>query len=164
MREFTRDEGPRRASRGWGRSKPLSCNACSTQNIPLPCGADLAASITVRIASTADSAAINSSFDNFAKSRAIGILHEWVARENNRIATIARYTRGTRDDFRPDSDVDVLIQLRQGETMSLEKFIDMRDELIAMFGREVDLVEKPLLRNPYRRDEILRTREVLYAA
>ena len=69
-----------------------------------------------------------------------------------------------RDDFGPDSDVDVLIQLQAGETMSIEKYVDMRDELVTMFGREVDLVEKPLLRNPYRRDEILRTREVLHAA
>ena len=81
-----------------------------------------------------------------------------------KLAEFSLFGSVLRDDFRPDSDIDVLIQLQPGETMSLEKFIDMRDELIAMFGREVDLVEKPLLRNPYRRDEILRTREVLYAA
>jgi predicted nucleotidyltransferase len=41
----------------------------------------------------------------------------------------------------------------------------MRDELSAMFGgREVDLVQKRLLKNPFRRHEILTTREVLYAA
>lgn len=99
-------------------------------------------------------------------------MHPAIAIPADRIADFCRHWKLTefslfgsvlRDDFRPDSDVDVLIQLQQGETMSLEKFIDMRDELIAMFGREVDLVEKPLLRNPYRRDEILRTREVLYA-
>jgi len=69
-----------------------------------------------------------------------------------------------RDDFRPESDVDVLIQMRPGEKMTLEKFIDMRDELVAMFGREVDLVEKPLVRNLYRRREILRTCRVYYEA
>lgn len=70
-----------------------------------------------------------------------------------------------RDDFSPQSDVDVLISLRAGEMMTPEKYLDMRDELSAIFdGREVDLVQKRLLKNPFRRHEILMTREVLYAA
>ena len=81
-----------------------------------------------------------------------------------KLAEFSLFGSVLRDDFRPDSDVDVLIQLLPGEMMSIEKFMDMRDELNAMFGREVDLVEKPLLRNRFRRDEILRTRQVLHAA
>lgn len=67
-------------------------------------------------------------------------------------------------DFRPVSDIDVLIELEAGEQMTIERFLALKDELESLFGRSVDLVEKPLLRNPYRRGEILRTREVLYAA
>ena len=67
--------------------------------------------------------------------------------------------------FRPDSDVDILINLQPGQTMTLESFLDMRDELSAMFdGREIDLVQKRLLKNPFRRHEILTHREILYAA
>jgi hypothetical protein len=40
----------------------------------------------------------------------------------------------------------------------------MEEELKTMFGREVDVVEKQLLRNPFRRHEILTTRQILYAA
>ena len=70
-----------------------------------------------------------------------------------------------RDDFGPHSDVDVLITLVPGETMTVEKYLDMCDELSSIFGdREIDLVQKRLLKNPYRRHEILRTLEVLYAA
>jgi uncharacterized protein len=70
-----------------------------------------------------------------------------------------------RDDFGPHSDVDVLIALAEGVTLTPESYLDMRDELSALFGgREVDLVQKRLLRNPYRRAEILQTRQVLYAA
>lgn len=70
-----------------------------------------------------------------------------------------------RDDFGPGSDIDVLIALKHGQTMTIEKYLDMRDELSTMFGgREVDLVQKRLLKNPFRRHEILTTREVLYAA
>lgn len=42
--------------------------------------------------------------------------------------------------------------------------IEMRDELARTFGRPVDVVEKEALRNPWRRYEILRTREIVYAA
>jgi uncharacterized protein len=70
-----------------------------------------------------------------------------------------------RDDFRPDSDVDVLLSLEPGQSMTVESFLDMREELSAMFGgREVDLVQKRLLKNPFRRYDILTTREVVYAA
>jgi len=40
----------------------------------------------------------------------------------------------------------------------------MKDELKAVFGREVDLLEKEAIRNPYRRRSILTEQEVLYAA
>lgn len=69
-----------------------------------------------------------------------------------------------RDDFGPESDVDVLVSFLPGEQMTFEGFLDMRDELASLFGRNVDLVEKRLLRNPFRRHEILTTRRVVYAA
>ena len=70
-----------------------------------------------------------------------------------------------RDDFRPDSDIDVLISFAPGGEMTFENFLEMRDELSAIFGgRPIDLVEKRLVKNPFRRHEILTTREVVYAA
>jgi len=68
------------------------------------------------------------------------------------------------DDFRPDSDVDVLISLQENESLSMSDFLDMIEELKDIFGREVDLLEKETLRNPFRRHSILSSREVLYAA
>ena len=81
------------------------------------------------------------------------------------VQELALFGSVLRDDFAPDSDVDVLLTLEPGQTMTVEKYLDMRDDLSAMFGgREVDLVQKRLLKNPFRRHEILTTREVLYAA
>ena len=69
-----------------------------------------------------------------------------------------------REDFGPESDVDVLIALRAGTTMTLEAHMAMREEISGMFGgREVDMVRREYLKNPYRKAEILRTREVMYA-
>ena len=47
-----------------------------------------------------------------------------------------------RDDFRADSDVDVLVTFAPNESWSLLDLIAMRDELKMLFGREVDLAEE----------------------
>ena len=80
------------------------------------------------------------------------------------IAELSVFGSVLRDDFRPDSDVDVLVTFQRGAGMTFEGFLDMRDELASIFGREVDLVEKRLITDPFRRHEILTTRKVLYAA
>ena len=67
-----------------------------------------------------------------------------------------------RADFRPDSDVDVLVSIDPKARIGLFEIIDMKLELQDMFKRPVDLVEKEGLRNPYRRREILRTAQVVY--
>ena len=48
--------------------------------------------------------------------------------------------------------------------MGFFDFVDMIDELKSIFGRNVDLVEKDSLRNPFRRQRILAGNEVIYAA
>jgi predicted nucleotidyltransferase len=68
------------------------------------------------------------------------------------------------EDFRPDSDIDVLVSFRDDAGWGLFDFVDMIDELKAIFGRKVDLVEKDSLRNPFRKQMILSTNEVIYAA
>jgi predicted nucleotidyltransferase len=68
-----------------------------------------------------------------------------------------------RDDFRPDSDIDVLLSIDPKAHIGLFELADMKIELQDMFKRPVDLVEKEGLRNPYRRREILSTAQVVYA-
>ena len=68
-----------------------------------------------------------------------------------------------RDDFKPDSDIDVLVTFSPEAQWSLWDFPQMQDELKAIFGREVDIVEKDALKNPFRRHSILTTRQVVYA-
>jgi len=85
------------------------------------------------------------------------------ARQHN-LSELAIFGSVLRDDFRGDSDVDVLYELLPGDHMSIEKYLAMKDGLEALFARPVDLVRKSLLRNPYRRAAILNTRRVVYAA
>ena len=68
-----------------------------------------------------------------------------------------------RDDFGPESDVDVLVKISKEAVCGLYEWMDMIDELEIMFERRVDLVEASGLRNPYRRYEIAKTKQVIYA-
>jgi hypothetical protein len=81
------------------------------------------------------------------------------------IAELSLFGSILRDDFGPDSDVDVLIHFAPGGEMTLENWIEMREELSTLFdGRKIDLVERALVRNPFRRHEILNNRRIVYVA
>jgi uncharacterized protein len=69
-----------------------------------------------------------------------------------------------RDDFRPDSDVDVLVTFSEGAQISLFDLVQMKLELEEIFHRPVDVIEKDALENPFRKREILNTAQVIYAA
>jgi predicted nucleotidyltransferase len=81
-----------------------------------------------------------------------------------RITELALFGSVLRDDFRPDSDVDVLVSFEPDAPWSLWDLSRMREELEEIFGRGVDLVEKKGLRNPFLRHSVLTTRQVVYAA
>lgn len=72
-----------------------------------------------------------------------------------------------RDDFRPDSDVDVLVTFAPDSRVSLFDLVRMEDELKNLFGRDVDLVERAVIEkseNYIRRKSILSNTQVVYAA
>jgi predicted nucleotidyltransferase len=81
-----------------------------------------------------------------------------------RVRELSLFGSAVRDDFRADSDVDVLVSFEPTAGWSLLDLVAMQEELEAMVGRHVDLVEQEALRNPYRRAAILNSKRVLYAA
>jgi len=80
-----------------------------------------------------------------------------------RIRELCLFGSALRDDFGPGSDLDFLVSFEPETPWDLFDLVAMKAELEAHYGRSVDLVEKEALRNPWRKREILRTREVLYA-
>ncbi|MBF0290855.1 MAG: nucleotidyltransferase domain-containing protein [Nitrospinae bacterium] len=84
--------------------------------------------------------------------------------KRRRISRFAFFGSVLRDDFGPDSDVDVLVEFEPGLGITFANRVEMLDELSAMFGRETDLVDKRYLNNPYRRYEIVSSAETVYAS
>lgn len=72
-----------------------------------------------------------------------------------------------REDFRPDSDVDVLVTFFPNVHWGLTETIQMQDELETLFGRKVDFVIKSAIersQNWMRKQHILQSAQVLYVA
>lgn len=70
-----------------------------------------------------------------------------------------------REDFGPESDVDVLVTFSPEATWGLFDLVRMEEELSRLFGRKVDLVERPAVErseNYLRRESILSSIEPLY--
>jgi len=82
-----------------------------------------------------------------------------------KITEFALFGSVLRDDFQPDSDVDVLVNFAEDARWSLFDLVSMQEELSVIFGREVDLVSRRGIehsRNPIRREAILSSAEVVY--
>jgi uncharacterized protein len=81
-----------------------------------------------------------------------------------RIEELALFGSVLREDFSSESDIDVLVTFSPDAHLSLLDFVEMKEELQEILHRKVDLVSKGGLRNPFRRHEILSTRQIVYAA
>lgn len=83
------------------------------------------------------------------------------------IDQLALFGSVLRDDFRPDSDVDVLVCFHPQARHTLFDLVHMQEELKQIFGREIDLVSRrglEMSRNYIRKKAILDSAEVVYGA
>jgi predicted nucleotidyltransferase len=82
----------------------------------------------------------------------------------HRVRRLALFGSVLREDFGPESDVDVLVEFEPGRTPSFFRIFDMEDELSKLLGgRRVDL-QTPEDLSPYFRDEVVRKAQPVYDA
>ena len=83
--------------------------------------------------------------------------------QGNQIRTLSVFGSALREDFGPDSDVDILVEFDDDAVVTLLDMARMEIELSEMIGRQVDL-RTPQELSRYFRDEVLATAVVRYAA
>ncbi|MEQ6340975.1 MAG: nucleotidyltransferase family protein [Gammaproteobacteria bacterium] len=83
--------------------------------------------------------------------------------ERNAVRELALFGSVTRADFRPDSDVDVLVEFKPEAKVGFMALSRMQRELSDLFHRPVDLVPKKGLK-PVIELQIMQERQILYAA
>ena len=89
------------------------------------------------------------------------IVHLCVKYNINELSVFGSSIRG---DFSKDSDIDFLVSFKKNSDISLFDIMDLEREFTELIEREVDVVEKESLKNPIRKDIILSSREIIYAA
>ena len=85
----------------------------------------------------------------------------------NHICGLAFFGSVLRDDFRSDSDVDVLVEFEPGQELSLMELVAMENELSEILGRKADMVERQSVEqseNYIRRRYVLQSLEKVYVA
>jgi predicted nucleotidyltransferase len=85
----------------------------------------------------------------------------------HRVYTLELFGSVLREDFRPDSDVDILVEFEREAHPGLFDLARMQFELEEILGRTVDLVERSAVeksRNYLRRKDILSSAQIIYAA
>jgi hypothetical protein len=83
--------------------------------------------------------------------------------EEYHVRELALFGSARTDDFRPDSDIDLLVQFEPDAHVGFLGFAALQRRLSEVLGRKVDLVPKDGLK-PIIRDEVLASAEVIYAA
>jgi uncharacterized protein len=85
-----------------------------------------------------------------------------------KIIELALFGSVLRDDFQPDrSDVDILVVFHPEAHWTLFDLVDIQDDFKKILGQDVDLVERASIEqshNPLRKQEILSSLKVIYAA
>lgn len=77
------------------------------------------------------------------------------------IRWLALFGSVLRDDFRPDSDVDVLLEFEPGQRYTYFTLARIEEDLSTLLGRKVDL-HMPRTLHPFLRDKVLGQAEALY--
>ena len=84
-----------------------------------------------------------------------------------KVSELAFFGSVLREDFRPGSDIDLLVSFNPKARISLFDLVRMQNELKGIFGRDVDLVERSAIEkseNYIRRKNILNNTKVIYEA
>ena len=81
--------------------------------------------------------------------------------KKNGIRRFSLFGSVLRDDFGPDSDVDVVAEFEPGVRFGLFELVDMQDELSAIVGRKAEIFEFPALR-PWMQEEVAGSMELFY--
>ena len=87
--------------------------------------------------------------------------------EKWRVAKLDLFGSALRDDFRPDSDIDILVSFDSEASPTLKMYAQMEDELASIFERSVDLVSRVAVeesRNWIRKQDILKSARPIFRA
>jgi len=83
--------------------------------------------------------------------------------EQNGIDSLFAFGSVVTDSFRPDSDIDFIVDIDDNDPVSYsDKYFNLKFKLEEIFQRKIDLLEQKSIRNQILRNEIDRTKVLIY--
>ena len=83
----------------------------------------------------------------------------------NRVINLYVFGSVLREDFEDTSDIDMIVEIDSNDPLDYaDKYFNLKFSLQDIFKREVDLLENKAIRNPYIRENIDKTKSLVYGA
>ncbi len=83
--------------------------------------------------------------------------------ELNKVKTLFAFGSITTDKFRPDSDIDLIVDIDENDPISYsDKYFNLKFQLEEILKRQIDLLEQKAIRNRFLKKEIDQTKVLIY--
>lgn len=83
--------------------------------------------------------------------------------ELNKVSTLFAFGSVTTDKFKPDSDIDLVVEIDDNDPISYsDKYFNLKFQLEEILKRQIDLLEQKAIRNRFLKSEIDRTKVLIY--
>jgi uncharacterized protein len=83
--------------------------------------------------------------------------------QENRVKNLYVFGSVLREDFKDSSDIDLVVEIDSDDPLDYaDRYFNLKFSLQDIFNREVDLLENKAIRNPYIRENIDKTKSLVY--
>lgn len=83
--------------------------------------------------------------------------------DSNKVKSLFAFGSITTDEFRPDSDIDLIVDIDENDPLNYtDYYFNLKFELEKLLNRQIDLLEQKAIRNKYLKDQIERTKVLVY--
>jgi len=82
---------------------------------------------------------------------------------NNKVRSLFAFGSVTSNNFRPDSDIDLIVDIDENDPLEYsDYYFNLKFELEKLLNRQIDLLEQKAIKNKYLKEQIDRTKVLVY--
>ena len=83
--------------------------------------------------------------------------------DTNKVKSLFAFGSVTNDQFRPESDIDLIVDIEDDDPLSYsDSYFNLKFELEQLLKRDIDLLEQNAIKNPYLKQQIEKTKVLVY--
>jgi uncharacterized protein len=82
----------------------------------------------------------------------------------NKVKALFAFGSITTDNYRPDSDIDLVVEIEENDPISYSNsYFNLKFQLENLLHRHIDLLEQKAIKNPFLKEQIDKTKVLIYA-